>query len=145
MTPATPQRATAKQSHHHSHSLSQSHFRSPMSPASPYTPLSLRSFASSTNPSPSILMTPGSFRQASVLASPPAVKRITFHSPQPAKLSSSIGHHEKSASVADIAPNWRCRATENGIRVSASAENSYLDETDSRSFSATLAPLLTRI
>ncbi|KAK7451099.1 hypothetical protein VKT23_012775 [Stygiomarasmius scandens] len=130
MTPATPQRATAKQSHHHSHSLSQSHFRSPMSPASPYTPLSLRSFASSTNPSPSILMTPGSFRQVSALASPPAVKRITFHSPQPAKLSSSIGHHEKSASVADIAPNWRCRATENGIRVSASAENSYLDETD---------------
>ncbi|THU94728.1 hypothetical protein K435DRAFT_724370 [Dendrothele bispora CBS 962.96] len=130
MTPATPQRTNAKSSHSHSHSVSQSHFRSPMSPASPYTPLSLRSFASSTNPSPSILMTPGSLRQVSALASPPALKRITFHSPQPVKVSSSMGHHEKSASVADIAPNWRCRASVNGIRVSASPENSYLDETD---------------
>ncbi|KAF5369333.1 hypothetical protein D9758_002804 [Tetrapyrgos nigripes] len=125
--PATPQRAT-KPSHHHSHSVAQSHFRSPLSPSSPYTPLSLRSFSSSTNPSPSILTTPGSFRASSVLTSPPPLKKITFHSPQATRLSS--GHHEKGASVADVAPNWRCRASVNGIRVSASAEDSYLDDYD---------------
>lgn len=110
MTPVTPQRAPRSALHSHHHSVSQSHFRSPISPASPYTPLSLRSFASS-NPSPSPLTTPASAKNYTY-----DNNRHSYASPLVAK-TSSVSPADKS--LADITKNWRSRAQENGIKVSS--------------------------
>ncbi|KAE9401988.1 hypothetical protein BT96DRAFT_991502 [Gymnopus androsaceus JB14] len=126
--PATPQRAS--QNHKHSHSVSVS-FPQGLSPASPYTPLSLRSFASastSSGPSPSsTLATPASVRNFNT---PPVVKvkRISWASPSPAGQSP-----DGLPSLADLARNWRTKASENGIHVSNNAkhdEYSLMDEGD---------------
>lgn len=105
-TPVTPQRI-----HRPAHSYSMSH-----SPASPYTPLSLRSFASS-NPSP--------------LTTPASVKNLRFSSHH---LTSPLVYKQKS--YADAAQNWRSRATENGIKVA--------DDDESRSFFS-INLMLTRV
>ncbi|KAF5390116.1 hypothetical protein D9757_003827 [Collybiopsis confluens] len=137
--PATPQRTA---SHIHSHSVSVV-LPSGRSPASPYTPLSLRSFASastspgSLNPSPSsTLATPASARNLSPhngFSSPVVrVKKLSWASPSPAGHSPS----DSLPSIADLARNWRSRASENGIKVSntskqiLSDEYSLLDEAD---------------
>ncbi|KAJ4468797.1 hypothetical protein J3R30DRAFT_1606228 [Lentinula aciculospora] len=130
--PATPQRTT---SHSHSHSVSVS-LPHGLSPVSPYTPLSLRSFASastssgSLNPSPSsTLATPASVRNLNNHAgfsSPPVVrvKKISWASPSPAGHSPS----DSLPSIADLARNWRSRANENGIKVANnSKQNSNVD------------------
>ncbi|KAJ7599274.1 hypothetical protein C8J56DRAFT_186239 [Mycena floridula] len=123
-TPVTPQRRPVA----HCHSVSQSHFRSPISPASPYTPLSLRSFASS-NPSP--LTTP-----ASVKNYPFHAQRLSFSSPQVRGTSNSSQSISRDKSLADVAKNWRSRASENGIRVSSGADFVDDDSFD-QSFSET--------
>ncbi|KAJ3878394.1 hypothetical protein F5051DRAFT_230511 [Lentinula edodes] len=128
--PATPQRIT---SHTHSHSVSVS-LPHGLSPLSPYTPLSLRSFAStssgSLNPSPSsTLATPASIRNLhnhSGFSSPPItrVKKISWASPSPAGHSPS----DSLPSIADLARNWRSRANENGIKVANNPKQSIVDD-----------------
>lgn len=128
--PATPQRIT---SHTHSHSVSVS-LPHGLSPVSPYTPLSLRSFAStssgSLNPSPSsTLATPASIRNLhnhSGFSSPPItrVKKISWASPSPAGHSPS----DSLPSIADLARNWRSRANENGIKVANNPKQSIVDD-----------------
>ncbi|KAJ3986188.1 hypothetical protein F5890DRAFT_1026361 [Lentinula detonsa] len=131
-TPATPQRTT---SHSHSHSVSVS-LPHGLSPASPYTPLSLRSFTStstssgSLNPSPSsTLATPASlrnFNNHSGFSSPPVsrVKKISWASPSP------VGHSPSDSlpSIADLARNWRSRANENGIKVANNTKQDLADD-----------------
>ncbi|KAI0674379.1 hypothetical protein C8Q78DRAFT_1014437 [Trametes maxima] len=101
--PSTPQRPLH-------HSASARHYISPYTPATtdstPFTPLSFRSFSSSAASS---LATPGSAapvrrRGASLSLFSPIVP--TLNNP--------------NRSLADIAPNWRTRANENGIKVSPS-------------------------
>ncbi|KAL0571896.1 hypothetical protein V5O48_010071 [Marasmius crinis-equi] len=121
--PATPQRNNNNVRTHntHAHSISHPYIRDPISPASPYTPLSLRSFPSSNASPASTLATPNSATNIS-----PLVKRIAFSSPQVARLSSHV--RSSSSSIADITQNWRSRATENGIKVAA--EDSFYDDGD---------------
>ncbi|KAF9254888.1 hypothetical protein L218DRAFT_1009168 [Marasmius fiardii PR-910] len=106
--PATPQRnnTNARTHNPHAHSIAHPYVRDPISPPSPYTPLSLRSFSSSNASPASTLATPNSITNIS-----PFVKRISFSSPQVARLSSHI--RSTSSSIADITQNWRTRATEN--------------------------------
>ncbi|KAF9068892.1 hypothetical protein BDP27DRAFT_1421523 [Rhodocollybia butyracea] len=135
--PATPQRT----SHKHSHSVSVP-LQPGLSPASPYTPLSLRSFTSastsSSGPSPSsTLATPASVRNLNLHAgftSPPIVrvKKLSWASPSPGGHSPS----DSLPSIADLARNWRSKASENGIRVSNNAKQrmgddySFMDDGD---------------
>ncbi|KAI0795443.1 hypothetical protein C8Q75DRAFT_803329 [Abortiporus biennis] len=107
--PATPQRSfhrtTARQIH------------SPYTPvtasSTPYTPLSLRSFSSSNASS---LATP-----ASAVASN---RRLSLSlSPE---VSFQMKNNKKS--LADIADNWRTRATENGIKVTSSEDSQFADD-----------------
>jgi hypothetical protein len=113
--PVTPQRLPAHRQHRHS---SQSYYKSPATPASPYTPLSLRSFNSSFSGDSSTLTTPdhSGFGKS----------RGSF-SPEVARL--ATGAPGKDQSLADIAQNWRSRASENGIKVSSVNEDSqYADD-----------------
>ncbi|KAJ8073850.1 hypothetical protein PM082_012128 [Marasmius tenuissimus] len=121
--PATPQRNNNNVRTHntHAHSISHPYIRDPISPPSPYTPLSLRSFSSSNASPASTLATPNSVTNIS-----PLVKRISFSTPQVARLSSHI--RSSSSSIADITQNWRSRATENGIKVAG--DDSYFDDGD---------------
>lgn len=105
--PATPQRVLQR-----AHRQLQS---SPYSPATsfstPYTPLSLRSFSTSTASS---LATP---------ASSAAQRRLSL------SLSPEESFHAKGRKgVPDIAQNWRNRANENGIRVGVSEDSHFDDE-----------------
>ncbi|TFK49461.1 hypothetical protein OE88DRAFT_1663051 [Heliocybe sulcata] len=91
---------------------------SPITPGStmstPYTPLSLRSFASS---------------DASILDTPitvPTGKRLSLSMSPEVHM-----HHKNRNSVADVTDNWRSRAKENGIRVTASQESRYADDESS--------------
>ncbi|KAG7091896.1 hypothetical protein E1B28_008297 [Marasmius oreades] len=120
--PATPQRNNYSTRTHnpHVHSIAHPYIRDPISPPSPYTPLSLRSFPSSNASPASTLATPNSVTNFS-----PLVKRIPFSSPQIARLSSHV--RSSSSSIADITQNWRNRATENGITVT---DDSYIDDAD---------------
>ncbi|KAK0445125.1 hypothetical protein EV421DRAFT_1797689 [Armillaria borealis] len=126
MTPSTPQRAN-RPAHSHSHSLSYSHLRSPSSPATPYTPLSLRSFASS-NPSPA-LTTPASVRNF-----PAGLKHSHFASPQVAKSYTSSPNVSRDQSLADLARNWRSCASKNGIKV-ATCDAPQFDDDDATDMS----------
>ncbi|KAG7446812.1 uncharacterized protein BT62DRAFT_1075568 [Guyanagaster necrorhizus] len=119
MTPSTPQRAN-RSPHSHSHSFSYSHVRSP-SPATPYTPLSLRSFASS-NPSPA-LTTPASIRNL-----PAGLKHLHFSSPQVAKSYTSSPNVSRDQSLADLARNWRSCASKNGIKVATCDASQFVDD-----------------
>ncbi|ESK91779.1 hypothetical protein Moror_10608 [Moniliophthora roreri MCA 2997] len=119
--PATPQRTTRGAHNPHAHSISHPYIRDPVSPPSPYTPLSLRSFPSSNASPASTLATPNSVANIS-----PAFKRPSFSSPQVSRLSSHM--RSSSSSIADLTHNWRNRATENGIKVAA--DDSYLDDAD---------------
>ncbi|KAF5350962.1 hypothetical protein D9756_008235 [Leucocoprinus leucothites] len=103
--PVTPQRAT-RQPHRHS----QSFYRSPITPSSPYTPLSLRSTDSTHS---STLTTPDNLSLS-------LRKRIAFFSGSP-ELSRAAGAHDNAGP--DVAESWRSRASENGIRVSSSDQN----------------------
>ncbi|KAK0192333.1 hypothetical protein F5146DRAFT_978738 [Armillaria mellea] len=120
MTPSTPQRAN-RSAHSHSQSLSYSHLRSPSSPATPYTPLSLRSFASS-NPSPA-LTTPASIRNF-----PAGLKHSHFASPQVAKSYTSSPNVSRDQSLADLARNWRSCARKNGIKVATCDAPQFVDD-----------------
>ncbi|KAI0694216.1 hypothetical protein BC835DRAFT_1533943 [Cytidiella melzeri] len=105
--PATPQRILQR-----AHRQLQS---SPYTPAasftSPYTPLSLRSFSTSTASS---LATP---------ASTTASRRLSL------SLSPEDSFHAKGRKgIADIADNWRNRAHENGIKVGE--ESRFADDED---------------
>ena len=109
--PVTPQRLQGQRPQHR-YSSSQSFYRSPTTPSSPYTPLSLRSFASSGSGGSSTLTTPDHPRGVNV--------KRPFVSPGVARGTS--GGIEKDHSLADLAENWRSRASENGIKVSSVLE-----------------------
>jgi hypothetical protein len=111
--PVTPQRLPVQRQQHR-YSSSQSLYRSPITPASPYTPLSLRSFTSSTSGGSSTLTTPDHVGLS--------VKRLSF-SPEVAR--AATGAVAKDQSLADIAENWRSRASENGIKVSSANDDSH--------------------
>ncbi|KAH7909874.1 hypothetical protein BJ138DRAFT_1102315 [Hygrophoropsis aurantiaca] len=102
-SPVTPQRIPRAQ---------KGSFRSPITPASnystPYTPLSLRSFSTSSS---STLTTPGSAT---------SLKHILV--PQ------SPENNAPVQSLSDIAENWRSRANENGIKVSAADDSHFADD-----------------
>ncbi|KXN84490.1 NADP-specific glutamate dehydrogenase [Leucoagaricus sp. SymC.cos] len=97
----TPQRAPRQH-----HRLTQSFYRSPITPSTPYTPLSLRSTDSNNS---STLTTPDNFSLS-------LKKRIAFVSGSP-ELSRAVNANQNKA--ADAADSWRSRASENGIRVSS--------------------------
>jgi hypothetical protein len=100
--PVTPQRQARRPS--------SKYIQNP-SPATPYTPLSSRSYTSSNA---STLTTPGSAS---------SIKRLCF------SVSSSpevCVKNSKENSLADIAQNWRSRASENGIRVSSGEDTYYV-------------------
>ncbi|KAI0076516.1 hypothetical protein K474DRAFT_1708111 [Panus rudis PR-1116 ss-1] len=109
--PATPQRSLPRPTVRH--------FQSPLTPgtglSTPFTPISMRSVSSSNGSS---LATPASAaghnRRLSLTLSPEA----SFQAAKSSK-----------RSLADIADNWRTRASENGIKVTTSSENSqYVDD-----------------
>ncbi|KAI0341472.1 hypothetical protein BDW22DRAFT_308583 [Trametopsis cervina] len=107
--PATPQRVLQR-AHRQ---LQSSPYTSAVSFSSPYTPLSLRSFSTSTASS---LATP---------ASAAANRRLSL------SLSPEESFHAKGRKgVADVADNWRNRAHENGIRVGLSEESRFADDED---------------
>lgn len=101
--PVTPQRSAQRHRH------TQSFYRSPITPASPYTPLSLRSFVSTTSNGSSTLTTPNSSGDSNV-----NLKRVATASPEAPLTRSNI---KKDTGLADAAQNWRSRASENGIKV----------------------------
>ncbi len=105
--PATPQRVV----HRGQQRLSSPPYTPVTAHSTPYTPLSLRSFSSSA---------------ASSLATPVSAtsnRRLSFsYSPE----DSLRGKSKKGA--ADTTNNWRTRANENGIRVSAGEESQYADD-----------------
>lgn len=104
---ATPQRVLQR-AHRQ---LQSSPYTSAVSFSSPYTPLSLRSFSTSTASS---LATP---------ASAAANRRLSL------SLSPEESFHAKGRKgVADVADNWRNRAHENGIRVGLSEESRFADD-----------------
>ncbi|RDB30252.1 hypothetical protein Hypma_007304 [Hypsizygus marmoreus] len=123
--PVTPQRLSAQRQQHR-YSSSQSLYRSPITPASPYTPLSLRSFTSSGSGGSSTLTTPDNVGLS--------VKRLSF---SPEVASSTPAGIAKDQSLADIAENWRSRASENGIKVSSMLDDSHFgdDEASERTLS----------
>ncbi|KAF8067678.1 hypothetical protein FPV67DRAFT_1149641 [Lyophyllum atratum] len=125
--PVTPQRLPVQRPHHR-YSSSQSFYKSPVTPASPYTPLSLRSFTSSGSGGSSTLTTPDNVGFS--------VKRLSY-SPDVAR--SATEAVSKDQSLADIAENWRSRASENGIKVSSLHEDSHFgdDEASERTLSDT--------
>jgi len=99
--PVTPQRHSRQQPR------SQSFYRSPLTPStSPYTPLSLRSVNSTGS---STLTTPDN----SAIG---LKKRLAFTAGSPDVIRSATATQDKS--LADIAENWRSRASDNGIKVS---------------------------
>ncbi|TFK20383.1 hypothetical protein FA15DRAFT_659135 [Coprinopsis marcescibilis] len=107
--PVTPQRLPRNQ-----HRYSQSAHKSPNTPNTPYTPLSLRSSDSTGS---STLTTPDN---SSFLIK----KRLVRHSPEVHHANSSMDNVDlKDKSLADLAPNWRMRASQHGIKVSPSAKN----------------------
>lgn len=108
--PVTPQRISR-----HQHRHSQSFYKSPLTPSSPFTPLSHRSTDSAGS---STLTTPDNVGLN-------IKKRLSFPvgSPEVVRLG---GAGAKDKSLADIAENWRCRASENGIKVSSA--NSVNDD-----------------
>ncbi|KIY70826.1 hypothetical protein CYLTODRAFT_451322 [Cylindrobasidium torrendii FP15055 ss-10] len=114
-SPATPQRV---QRHGQSQSVSFSHARSPPSPATPYTPSSLRSYASDLS---STLTTPSSApRNAKMF------RNVPFSSPQ------VLRSYGQDAGFADLAQNWRTRAQENGISLAKGpVELSRFDDDES--------------
>lgn len=112
--PVTPQRLPSQRTGHR-YSSSQSFYRSPLTPTSPYTPLSLRSFTSSTSGG-STLNTPDSDHTSRHLAFSPNVA------------SPSVRADNKDHSLADIAENWRSRANENGIKVSSMNDDSHFGD-----------------
>lgn len=115
--PVTPQRA-----HRHQHRQTQSFYRSPITPSTPYTPLSLHSGTSNNS---SILTTPDNHHFSLNVKKP-----ISFISGSP-----DISRHGKS--IADVAGNWRSRANENGIRVSSTHQSlgdQYYEDDDGSSF-----------
>ncbi|KAF9486156.1 hypothetical protein BDN70DRAFT_237181 [Pholiota conissans] len=99
--PVTPQRLPRHQPR------SQSFYRSPLTPTSPYTPMSLRSFDSTGS---SILTTPDNLGLSNVK------KRLTF-SGISSEVARNAAANQSDKSIADIADNWRSRANENGIKV----------------------------
>lgn len=121
--PVTPQRlpraAVARHPQSQQHQRTLSSLRSPLTPASdassPHTPgLSNLSFTSSIN---------------STLATP------SHGGTEPAGLDLELGaspelteSKKKLPSSADEADNWRCRASQNGIKVSSSTESQYGDD-----------------
>jgi hypothetical protein len=98
--------------------------RTPVTPASPYTPLSLRSFTSSSSGDTSTLTTPDRVGLNT--------KRLSF-SPEVARTTAG---GLKDQSLADIAENWRSRASENGIKVSSANEDSQYGDDEGGSFGA---------
>ncbi|KAI0826455.1 hypothetical protein BC629DRAFT_1434869 [Irpex lacteus] len=107
--PATPQRVMQR-----AHRQLQS---SPYTPAasfaSPYTPLSIRSFSTST---------------ASSLATPSSAAANRRHS---LSLSPEQSFHAKGRkSTADATDNWRNRAHEHGIRVGLNEDSRFADDED---------------
>ncbi|GLB39240.1 putative ring finger [Lyophyllum shimeji] len=125
--PVTPQRLPSQRPHHR-HSSSQSFYKSPVTPASPYTPLSLRSFTSSGSGGSSTLTTPDHNGLS--------VKRLSF---SPDVVRPATEAMSKDHSLADIAKNWRSRASENGIKVSSLNEDPHFgdDEASERALSDT--------
>ncbi|KAG5644366.1 hypothetical protein DXG03_008663, partial [Asterophora parasitica] len=123
--PVTPQRLPAQRPHHR-YSSSQSFYRSPITPASPYTPLSLRSFTSSASGASSTLTTPDHLGLG--------VKRLSF---SPDVVGAATGAGGIDSSLAVIADNWRSRASENGIKVSSINDDSHFgdDEASERTLS----------
>ncbi|KAG6873625.1 hypothetical protein C0995_013556 [Termitomyces sp. Mi166 len=121
--PVTPQRLPPQRTGHR-YSSSQSFYKSPLTPTSPYTPLSLRSFASSTSGGSSTLNTPDTDAARRHLAFSPSVVSPTVR---------------KDHSLADIAENWRSRANENGIKVSSINDDPHFgdDEASDRTPSDT--------
>lgn len=106
--PATPQR-TLQRAHHRQ--VSASPYTPITSLSTPYTPYSLRSFSSSNISS---LATPASaagYRHQNVPVSPEDSFR-----------------HKDRKSCADIADNWRDRASENDIKVRLSEESQFADD-----------------
>ncbi|KIL60917.1 hypothetical protein M378DRAFT_13835 [Amanita muscaria Koide BX008] len=104
-SPVTPQRLP-RQHQHQRHS--QSLYKSPTTPSTVYSPLSLRS---ATSIGSSTLNTPDTNGLVS--------KRLLLNSCSPlvAKTARSVSGRDRS--LADIAENWRSRASENGIKVSS--------------------------
>lgn len=104
-SPVTPQRV-----HRQQHRHTQSFYRSPITPSTPYTPLSLRSSDSNNS---STLTTPDNL-------SLNLKKRIAFIPGSPEF--SRASNVSQDNSIADVADNWRSRANENGIRVSSTGQ-----------------------
>ncbi|KAG6907747.1 hypothetical protein DXG01_007547 [Tephrocybe rancida] len=110
--PVTPQRLPLQRPGHR-YSSSQSFYKSPVTPNSPYTPLSLRSFTSSAS---STLTTPDHDGTMGNLGFSPDVASPTS------------GADGRDHSLADIAENWRSRASENGIKVSSMTDDSHFGD-----------------
>lgn len=119
--PVTPQRLPAQRQQHR-HSSSQSFYKSPITPVSPYTPLSLRSFTSSSSGGSSTLTTPDHIGLG--------VKRLSF-SPEVSRSATGVTA-VKDQSLADIAENWRSRASENGIKVSSGNDDSHYGDDEGK-------------
>ena len=107
--PATPQRVTHRSQHRQ---LSSSPYTPATVYSTPYTPLSLRSFSSSTGSS---LATPNSAASN---------RRLSFSNISPEN--SFRARNKKS--VADATHNWRDRANENGIRVTPGEDSQFADD-----------------
>lgn len=106
--PATPQRVAHRSQHRQ---LASSPYTPATAHSTPYTPLSLRSFSTSTGSS---LATPNSAASN---------RRLSF------SVSPENSYRTKTKkSVADTTHNWRTRANENGIRVSAGEESQFADD-----------------
>ncbi|KAF5380147.1 hypothetical protein D9615_006103 [Tricholomella constricta] len=114
--PVTPQRLPAQRPHHR-YSSSQSFYKSPITPASPYTPLSLRSFTSTASGGSSTLTTPDHIGLS--------IKRLSFSPDVVGPATGTVGIDQ---SLADIAENWRSRASENGIKVSSMNDDSHFGD-----------------
>ena len=106
--PVTPQRLPRQ---HQQHRHSQSLHKSPTTPSTPYSPLSLRSATSAGSSAPNTPDNSGVYS-----------KRWLLNSCSPLVPKSSRLGSVRDRSLADIAENWRSRASENGIKVSS--ENS---------------------
>ncbi|KAG6844811.1 hypothetical protein H0H87_003477 [Tephrocybe sp. NHM501043] len=119
--PVTPQRLPLQRPGHR-YSSSQSFYKPPVTPNSPYTPLSLRSFTSSAS---------------STLTTPDHDSNRASHGFSPNVVSPSPGVDSRDLSLADIAANWRSRASENGIKVSSMTDDSHFgdDEASDRTAS----------
>ncbi|KAK2463821.1 hypothetical protein APHAL10511_004126 [Amanita phalloides] len=120
--PITPQRLPR---HHQQHRLPQSAYKSPTTPSSSYSPLSLRS---ATSAGSSVLNTPDNSGVYS--------KRLLLNSCSPLVAKSRLGC-AGDRSLADIAENWRSRADDRAIN--ASSENSCTDDGDDEASERTLS------